>query len=146
VGDTEPFPALSKQLGSRQDYRRWLKAFRLSTGIPLSFLIMDINWLEDGGRWAPAVKDAAELARTLHLSLGSIYDASFEEGAKKDEEWLSSAVENFTHIEGDLKVVPDKVLFESWGESPHRSITDIFGPGEDCLVSQYLRFHRIAAK
>ena len=65
VGDTEPFPALPKQPGWKDDYRRWLEAFRQAADIPISFMVMDINWPEDGGRWVPAVTGAADLARSL---------------------------------------------------------------------------------
>jgi len=146
VGDIEPFPDMTKQPGWRQDYRRWLDAFRQATGIPISFLVMDINWPEDGGRWTSAVTDAVGFAQTVQLPIAIIYNASLVKGPKSDEAWLESASQNFTQIERGLKFKPAKVLFESWDKFPKRSITDDSGPGEDTLVSQYVRFHGIGAQ
>jgi hypothetical protein len=52
-------------------------------------------------------------------------------------------VDNFALIEGQMGIVPDKVLFESWAFFPKRSITDKNGPGEDYLVKQYLQLHGV---
>ena len=141
VGDTEPFPALTKHPTWQQDYQEWMQAFESSYGEPIAFLNMDVNWPENGGRWQRSVRQATEFARAHHLPVGIIYNAAIPGGAKSDQQWLESAVDNFTAVESGLGIVPDKALFESWAYFPKRSITDAKGRGEDYLVKQYLRMH-----
>lgn len=143
IGDTEPFPALTKQPNWQNEYREWMQAFNEAYGKPIAFLNMDIDWPEDNWRWQPSLQQAAQFARSNHLQLGIIYNAAFPEGAKSDQQWLDRAAGNFTEIEGPLGITPDKALFESWTWYPKRSITDDNGLGEDYLVKQYLIFHGV---
>jgi hypothetical protein len=143
VGDTEPVPSLNKQPHWRSDYQQWLKAFRAATGMPIRFLNMDINWPEDSGHWDAAVQNLSAFAGQIRLPIGVIYNASIVGGAQSDEQWLDSTVKNLTRVESELKIAPAKVLFESWDAFPRRSFGDESGPGEDYLVLQYLRAHKI---
>ena len=114
-------------------------AFRHAVGQPIGFLILDVNWPEDGGHWRQSVEDAFRFARLNLLPMGIIYNASVAGGARSDEEWLAGAVRNFTQIEKSMGLRPDKVVFGSWDDFPSRSITDQSGPGEDELLRRYLR-------
>lgn len=143
IGDTEPFPALTKQPNWRTEYKQWLDAFNQIYGKPIGFLIIDINWPEDNWQWQQSLRQVVQFARDNHLQIGIIYNAAFPDGAKSDEQWLNRAVENFTQIEGRMGIVPDKALFESWAFFPKRSITDQSGLGEDFLVKQYLKLHEV---
>jgi hypothetical protein len=146
VGDTEPYPALTKRPGWQDAYKQWLQAFQGSVGQSIGFMNMDVNWPEDGGNWGQSVESAASFAGVEHLPIGIIYTASIPGGAKSDEEWLMSAVQNFRRIEEQMKIVPNKALFESWDSFPKRAVTDQSGLGEDHLVKQYLLLHGISAK
>jgi hypothetical protein len=141
VGDTEPMPSLIKQPNWRNDYERWLKDFRAATGTPIRFLNLDINWPEDGGHWDAAVRDLAVFARGIRLPIGVIYNASIVDGIQSDDRWLGSAMQNFNHVEIELKVRPAKALFESWDAFPRRAFGDSLGHGEDYLVLEYVRAH-----
>ena len=146
IGDTEPFPALTKQPNWQNEYREWMQAFSDELGKPIAFLNIDINWPEDNWRWQPSVREAAGFARSEHFPFGIIYNAVFPNGAKSDQLWLDRAVQNYREIETGLHVVPHKVLFESWAFFPKRSISDESGPGEDYLVKQYLQLHGVNSK
>jgi len=141
IGDTEPFPALTKHPTWRRDYQEWMRAFEKAYGEPIAFLNMDVNWPQDNGQWRASLRQAAAFARTNRLPVGVIYNTAIPGGAKSDGQWLASAVGNFTAVERGLGIVPDKALFESWAFFPKRSIGDESGPGEDYLVKQYLRLH-----
>lgn len=118
-----------------------MQAFSKTFGKPIAFLNMDIDWPRDNGHWQQSVKEAADFAHANHLALGIVYNTAVPGGARSDEQWLTSAADNFTRIEKDLGIVPDKALFESWTPHPKRSITDASGPGEDDLVKRYLQLH-----
>ncbi|MBV8919852.1 hypothetical protein [Bradyrhizobium sp.] len=143
IGDTEPFPALTKQPNWQNEYREWMQAFNEELGKPIAFLNIDINWPEDNWNWQPSLKQTAAFARAQHLPFGFIYNAAFPEGAKSDQQWIGRAARNFTEIETKLGIVPDKALFESWAFFPKRSMTDANGLGEDYLVTQYLLLHGV---
>jgi hypothetical protein len=142
-GDTEPFPALTKQPDWQNDYREWMRAFNDELGKSIAFLNVDINWPEDSWQWQTSLKQTVALARAEHLPFGIIYNAAFPAGAKSDQQWIGAAAQNFTEIERKLGIVPDKALFESWAFFPKRSITDPTGPGEDDLVKRYLQMHGV---
>ncbi len=146
IGDTEPFPSLVKHPTWQQDYQEWMQAFEKAYGEPIAFLNMDVNWPEDNSHWQRSMREAADFTRTNHLSMGIVYNAAIPGGAKSDQQWLESAVGNFTAVEKGLDIAPDKALFESWAYFPKRSITDTDGLGEDYLVEQYLQIHGIKIK
>ncbi len=50
-------------------------------------------------------------------------------------------MQNFNHVEIELKVRPAKALFESWDAFPRRAFGDSLGHGEDYLVLEYVRAH-----
>ncbi len=143
IGDTEPFPSLANQPNWQAEYKEWMQAFNQAFGKPIGFLNLDINWPQDNWHWQQSLQQVKQFARANHLQIGIIYNAAFPEGAKSDQQWLNRAVENYTQIENQLRIVPDKALFESWAYFPKRSITDASGLGEDYLVKQYLQMHRI---
>lgn len=142
VGDIEPIPSLVQQPDWQAAYRQWQDTFRAAFGKPIAYVIFDVNWPQDNGRWRWALPQAASFARANGLPIGVIYNASIPGGAKSDEEWLDAAAHNFAEVETKLGIVPDKVLFESWAYFPKRSITDANGLGEDYLVKQYLQMHK----
>jgi hypothetical protein len=137
VGDTEPFPALTKQADWQEAYRAWLTAFKRATGQSIAFTNMDINWPEDHGDWTGSVRKAARFFRSEGIPFGIIFNASIP-GETSERRWLDSALGNFSRIEQELDIHPSKVLFESWDRFPARTFTSIDGPGEDCLVMRYL--------
>ena len=139
IGDTEPFPALTKQPNWREEHREWLDTFDQVFGKPISFLNIDINWPEDNWHWQQSLQQTVGFAHDIHLPIGIIYNAAFPEGAKSDEQWLNRAAENFTQIEGPLGITPDKALFESWAYFPKHSIGEQGTLGEDYLVNRYLQ-------
>ena len=141
IGDTEPYPALTKQPNWRREQKEWLEAFDHVFGKPISVLNIDINWPEDNFHWQQSLQQAVGFAHDNHLPIGIIYNAAFPEGAKSDEQWLNRSVENFAQIEGPLGITPDKALFESWAYFPKHSISEPGAPGEDYLVNRYLQMH-----
>lgn len=143
IGDTEPFPALTKQPHWQAEYKEWMRVFQQEFGKPIAFLNIDLNWPEDNWNWQHSLKEASSFARAQGLPFGIIYNTSIPGGAKSDEQWLESAEDNFTQVEHRLGIIPDKALFESWAWYPKRTIGDASGPGEDQLVKHYLRSHGI---
>src|SRR5438552_5531130 len=143
IGDTEPFPALTKQPNWQAEYKEWMQAFNKAFGKPIAFLNIDINWPEDNWHWQQSLVQVVQFARENHLQLGIVYNAAFPQGAKSDEQWLNRAIENYTQIEKQLKIVPDKALFESWAYFPKHSVSEGSNLGEDYLVKRYLQMHAI---
>ena len=140
VIDTEPFPAISNQPGWRDDYKRWMRAYRAAVGQSIGNLNIDINWLP---RWQQTLGSVMTFARDLRLSVGIIYWANppvLPETDITNELWLNSAWvhQNYTQIEHTMHIVPDRAIFTSWSRFPERSITDKNGLGEDYLIEQYL--------
>jgi len=146
IGDTEPFPAITKQPNWRAEYKQWLEAFKQTFGKPIEFLNVDINWPEDNWHWQQSLQQVARFARDNHLKLGIIYNAAFPEGAKSDQQWLDRAVDNFTQIEGHMGIVPDKVLFQTWAYFPKHSVSEPGILGEDYLVKRYLHTHGVEVR
>jgi hypothetical protein len=146
IGDTEPFPALTKLPHWQSDYKQWLEAFNQAVGKPITYLNIDINWPEDNWRWQQSLQEAVRFARENHLQVGIIYNAAFPEGARSDEQWLSRAVDNVTQIENRLHIVPDKALFESWAWFPKHSVSEGGSTGEDSLVKSYMHLHGVEVR
>ena len=140
VIDTEPFPAISSHPSWQSDYQDWMIAFRAAVGRPLTALFIDINWPD--ARWEGSLGSIVSFAHRQSLRAGIIYWASPPGGADSNDQWLESAVQNFTHIENGMGIVPDIAIFTSWSKFPERSITNSSGLGEDYLVQQYLRMHQ----
>jgi hypothetical protein len=59
IGDTEPFPAITKQPNWQAEYRQWLEAFKQTFGQPIEFLNVDINWPEDNWHWQQSLQQVA---------------------------------------------------------------------------------------
>jgi hypothetical protein len=139
IFDTEPFPGVSDQRGWQADYTKWSQVFYDVVGRPISGLNIDINWPTP---WADGLVSAVNYARSQNLSVGIIYWASPKAPAGRavtNEMWLDSAVHNFSRIEQDMHITPDRAMFVSWSKFPERTISDQNGPGQDYLVKQYMQ-------
>jgi hypothetical protein len=142
VGDTEPFPALTKQADWQEVYRAWLGAFHRATGEEIAFINMDINWPEDNGHWTDSVKAAVNFFHGERLPFGIIYNASIPGSSFSEQQWLDSAADNIILIEERLGIHPEKALFESWDKFPTHTFSSRNMLGEDYLVEAYLRTRR----
>jgi hypothetical protein len=135
VGDTEPFPAVSNQPDWQTAYAAWVKAFRASTGSPLTFLHLDFNWGDprlNGGpaRSAPdvaaigsLVEQAAAAARADGLSVGMIFDGGGPPPATDDAQWIAQAHSHIQAIRAS-GIPIDYLLFESWDKYPARTLPE----------------------
>jgi hypothetical protein len=74
IGDIEPIPALTMRSGWQSDYREWMERFRTTTGYPLGFLHVDVDW--DAKNWQTAAVAASRFVYEAGLPFGTIYDAS----------------------------------------------------------------------
>jgi hypothetical protein len=137
IGEGIPIPAFTDQPDWQADLRHWLQAFKAATGQPLAFIQLDIDW--NRNNWEHGVK-AMSFLRSMNIPFGIIYNAPPAGAtAMTNEQWLESAKRNFVHIESEMGVMPDQVIFASWVKYPPRSVSDQSGLGEDYLVKQYLQ-------
>jgi hypothetical protein len=128
-------------LCARNDYKKWLQAFRAKVGKPLSFTDVDINW--GHANWPQGLKAFASFSRDVHMPIGIIYNAAPPNKTMTNEEWLNNAQRYFTYIERTLGIVPHWAVFASWVRFPGRAITVKDGLGKDYLVKQYLQLHGV---
>ena len=78
------------------------------------------------------------------MSIGIIYNAAPPPTKTlTNQQWLNDAQRNFIYVEKTLGIVPEWAGFSSCARFPGRIISDADGLGEDYLVTQYLRFHRV---
>ncbi len=139
IGDGEPLPSITDQPHWQDDYKEWLRFFRMKTGQPLAYTFIDINW--GVTHWPTGLQAMADFAHQTHLLVGITYNAAPPRPSMSNQEWLDDAARNFTHIERTLHVSPDWVSFSSWEKFPGHALTDGYGVGEDYLVKRYLQFH-----
>jgi hypothetical protein len=144
IGDGEPFPSISNQPGWQDDYKAWLHAFRGAVGKRLSFTSVDIDWARPN--WPEGLRGFVSLAHEVQMPIGIIYNANPPRPAMTNEDWLTDAQRNYTHIEHTLGIVPDWAVFASWVKYPGHAITDQSGLGEDHLVKEYLKSHGAKGK
>lgn len=139
IGDIEPLPTLTSQEGWQADYREWMEEFRASTGTPLAFLQLDIDWDWPRRKWQLGLYAAVRLLHRVNLPLGIIYNARPD--AKNDIDWLAQAARHIGEIEGSIGIVPDQAIFGSWARFPTHGISDLSGPGQDYLLERYYQRH-----
>jgi hypothetical protein len=138
IVDAEPFPGVSNHAGWQDDYKSWMAAFHAAVGRPIGGLNIDINWPP---QWQQTLDSVVTFARGQRLPIGIFYWAESKGAPGADvtnEQWLSSAEQNFTQIEKVMGIIPDRAIFASWSKFPRHSISDGNGPGEDYLVERYL--------
>ncbi len=139
IGEIEPFPSITDQPAWRDDYQHWRQAFRQATGQALAYLYVDINWGQPA--WQRSLAEVSGFTHGAGLPLGIIYNAAPSRSGSSEQAWLDAAVANAAHIERDLHVRPDWAMFTSWDRYPGHAVSDASGPGEDYVLTQYLRMY-----
>lgn len=141
IGDGEPLPVITAQPDWQNDYKEWLRLFRMKTGKPLSYTVIDINW--GHANWPQSLQAFVSFARDVHMPIGIIYNAAPPNKTMTNEEWLNDAQRNSVTIEKTLGITPSWAVFASWVRFPGRAISTKDGLGEEYLVKQYLRLHGV---
>ena len=132
VGDIEP---VSYGAPMRR-YSQWADAFRAATGQPLAFLFADVQWRKPYGR---VLEQMAATVRQRGIPFGVIYNG--ESQAASNTDWTRQAKDHYRDVEGDPRISPDLVLFQSWVSHPD-SIFPATEPGTfSHLLGTY--FHRM---
>lgn len=128
IGDTEPFPAVSRQPNWAADYAAWLAAFHAAVGTTPTFLHLDFNWgdpqlnlgnAHDGSN-AEAIdaltRKVAGVARRNGLHVGMIYWG----GGAGDEAWMDAARLHIREVQA-ADAGLENAVFVSWSPAPART-------------------------
>ncbi|HTW25980.1 MAG TPA: hypothetical protein VME92_02535 [Acetobacteraceae bacterium] len=135
VGDVEPVgvsPPNGEDWGSQ--LAEWVRAYQTATGEPLGFLHVDCVWFRPN--WQPQLEQAAQVARAAGIPLGIIYNASPREA--DNVSWTATAVSHFRYIEGQLRIVPQQAIFQTWTYFPTRVLPPSQPGTLSYVVAQYL--------
>ncbi len=129
IGEAEPIMAVTKF--GLADLEKWLDAFQVATGKPLSFLRLDMDWTAE---WQPQVIAVAQLLKRKGVQLQVIYNGLDRD--RSDEEWTSHAVANANAFEAAVK--PEVVVIQSWATYPKRVLPETDPKTMTGLINQYL--------
>jgi hypothetical protein len=125
IGEVEPTFFIDGQTNWRSDVSSWADAYRETMGKPLAFLHLDVEWpLANGVQDALAVYNAAQdlQHRNLLGKIGVIYNGSRAE--KSDAAWIKAARDHLLLMEGQHKLRPDHVIFQSWTTNPTHAMPE----------------------
>jgi hypothetical protein len=110
-GDIEPVNNQSK--GHVLELLEFAKAFKIATGVPLTFVDADIIWQQD---WRPQLKEWRANLHAAGITFGVICDGDAHD--QSDIEWTAHAVGRYRAVMDDPQMRPDSVIFQSWMRRP----------------------------
>jgi hypothetical protein len=125
VGEVEPTFFIDGQTDWRGDFSSWAAAYRATTGRPLAFMHLDIEWpLHNGVEDALAVYGASQGLQRQGLlgKIGIIYNGSRQD--KSDESWMKAARDHLMLMEGQNKLRPEHIIFQSWTPNPTHAMPE----------------------
>jgi hypothetical protein len=125
IGEVEPTFFIDGQANWQSDVSSWADAYRETMGKPLAFLHLDVEWpLANGVQDALAVYNAAQdlQHRNLLEKIGVIYNGSRAD--KSDAAWIKAARDHLLLMEGQHKLRPDHVIFQSWTTNPTHAMPE----------------------
>lgn len=102
------------------EIERWLEAYEVVNGEPLSFLHLDVDW----GRpdWPQVAHQLERFSQTLGVEFGIFYLGNWSDYS--DESWFSNAGELVKEYELTIGGRPDHVIFASWHDHPDRVLPE----------------------
>jgi hypothetical protein len=118
IGDIEPFGG--KNEGTWPDsIEAFAHAYQKATGRPLDFFDADLDW---NGPWHEALLDMARRMRKLGIRFGIIYNGDPDDAS--DQAWTGHALARANEIEGELGLVPDRAILQTWMRYPLRMLPE----------------------
>jgi len=138
IGEIEPTLFVGDQPNWRADLMAWATTYRATMGRPLAFYQLDVEWPRPGGaQEALAAYRAAEQLRDHGLigEIGVIYNGTFQD--KTDAAWVEDAENHTRIIEGQFKLHPDQVIFQSWNANPTHVLPETAPDTMTSLVDFY---------
>lgn len=125
VGEVEPTFFIDGQADWRGDFSSWADAYRAAMGRPLAFIHLDIEWpLHNGVQDALEVYRASQdlQRRSVLGQIGLIYNGSRQD--KSDQAWTQAARDHLLLMEGQNRLRPDQVIFQSWTPNPTHAMPE----------------------
>ncbi|MBI1220676.1 MAG: hypothetical protein GC186_19265 [Rhodobacteraceae bacterium] len=132
IGDIEPIINELGRSDAPPNYNAslqiWLDDFQAAFGRKLDFVHFDIAWyneswglstLDADEGWILPLTTAAALIRSNGVRLGVIYNGSTDDASNL--EWEQDAKRHFEMIEGELELIPDDAVIQSWDKYPNRA-------------------------
>ena len=129
VGDIEPVAVRS---GYVEALKKWLDAYKAATGESLKFFHCDLIW--QGNEWQAPLMQIAHLMRANQIAIGVIYDGEGMSGA----EWTTSAERHLVDVEGNLALIPDHAIIQSWEPQPLYALPETQRGTMTYLLGRYL--------
>jgi hypothetical protein len=138
IGEVEPTFFIDGQPNWRTEFSSWADAYRVAMGRPLAFLHLDVEWpLANGVQDALAVYSASQELQRRNLlgKIGVIYNGSRQD--KSDPAWTQAARDHLLLMEGQNKLRPDHVIFQSWTPNPTHAMPETDPNALTSLVDFY---------
>ena len=121
------------QPGWQADYREFKHTLEAVTRQPITLLTLDVKWPSPG--WPENVKALHAMAKSLGMRFGVIYNGDGTD--RSDTAWIAHAERNFTVIEAQLGIIPDRADFVSWNKYPTRALPESSPDTMTWLINQY---------
>lgn len=102
------------------EVRRWVEAYRATTGEDLGFIHLDVPW--DIPNWPQKVKEIEDYLHSQEIEFAISYIG--DRDAFDDEEWLSQAGERAKAYELIADGHPDHVVFTTWHDHPDQLLPE----------------------
>jgi hypothetical protein len=115
------------------EYRAFKTAFEGAAGHPVNSLRLDVKWTAPG--WGGNVKALHALAKSLGLKFGVIYNGDDRDDS--DAAWVAHAIRNYTRIESEYGIIPDRAAFVSWNKHPSHALPETSPDTMTWLIDQY---------
>lgn len=135
VMEIEPLVAVTSMPTWRQDETAFHIGLAAAIGRPVEAMQSDVEWLRP--TWKQAMLDVRKYAKQQNLAYSVIYNAS--SAPASDAEWIASTISNFEAVEGELRIVPDKVLFTSWAPYRLYNMPETSPTAQTWLINRYVR-------
>jgi hypothetical protein len=127
-GEAEPIIAVTKS--GLSDLERWLDAFQSTTGKPLAFLRLDMDW---NSPWQGQMAAVARLLKRKGVRLQVIYNGSPRDAS--DAAWTAHALSNAAAFEAVAR--PDDIVIQSWDDYPKRFLPETDSTTMTGLINRY---------
>lgn len=133
IGDIEPPLFVDGQPDWQGDLSSWAQQLRVALGHPLAFLHLDVEWNLPKG--VPDALTVYDFGQELHQRgllerVGIIYNGTLRDTS--DDAWVKAARDHVLIMEGQHKLRPDQVVFQSWNPHPTHAMPDA---AQDTLTS-----------
>jgi len=135
IMEIEPLVAVTSVPTWRADETAFHLGLAHALGRRVEVMQSDVEWVNP--RWKQSMLALHEYTRQQNLGYSVIYDAS--SAATSDATWISGAVSNFEAVEGELHIIPDKILFTSWSPYPLYNMPETSPTAQTWLINRYVR-------